>query len=80
MCSKRTKRWEQPRPCVENQQFLGKTSDDIKLTLLEKSLIQHQNLPGLSKYFLNENKTKLIKAHSTQRKSLADSGPAQFHI
>lgn len=43
-------------------------------------IMKHQNLPGLSKYFLNENKTKLIKAHSTQRKSLADSGPAQFHI
>lgn len=51
MCSKRTKRWEQLRPCVENQQILGNTFDDTKLTLLEKSLIRHQNLPVSANIF-----------------------------
>lgn len=79
--SKNGKRREELRPCVECQQLPGKIFDDAKLTLLENGLTQHQNSPSVSKYLLNENKTKLTKAHTTQTREFSRlSEAAQFYI
>lgn len=79
--SKNGKRRDGLRPCAECQQLPGKVFDDAKITVLENGLTQHQNSPGFSKYLLNENKTKLTKAHTTQTREFSRlSEAAQFYI
>lgn len=63
---------------VAYQQLPGRSFDDAKLALLEKSLIRHQTLTQLHQVYA-ENKTKLRPILSKPG-TPADSEPAQFYI